>query len=130
MRGLLKQVISEPGADSPESFRRRVRMLAVTYAVLFLACCAGEVLIAVQGKLFVTLAQRSNVETLTILFLVVFYGYLATLSAPGAYGALRMGLFALRRRFARDPSASGGGRWRRSVAAATAPGRRSARCWS
>jgi len=103
MRGLLKHVISEPGADSPESFRRRVRMLAVTYAVLFLACCAGEVLIAVQGKLFVTLAQRSNVETLTILFLLVLYAYLAAISMRGALGAARLTFYAWRRRSAREP---------------------------
>jgi hypothetical protein len=102
MRGLIKRVISEPGADTPKSFARRLRLLGATYVVLFLACCAGEVLLAVKGKLFVTLAQRSNVETLTIAFLMVFYGYLATISAPGAFGATRMAVFALRRRFARD----------------------------
>jgi hypothetical protein len=103
MRGLIKRVITEPGADTAESFARRIRTLGVTYVTLFLSCCAGELLLAVKGKLFVTLAQRSNVETLTIVFLMVFYGYLATLSAPGAYGAARMAFLALRRRLARDP---------------------------
>jgi hypothetical protein len=102
MRGLLKRLVSEPGADTAEGFARRVRMLAVIYAVLFSACCAAEVVLAVQGKLFVTLAQRSNVETLTILFLLVFYGYLATVSAPGAFGAARLAFYALRRRFKQD----------------------------
>jgi hypothetical protein len=80
-----------------------VRALAVTYLVLFVACCAGAVLLAVQGKLFVTLAQRSNVETLTILFLLVFYAYLGWLSAPGALGALRIVAWAARRKASRDP---------------------------
>ncbi len=90
MRDYIKRIVSEPGVDSPEGYARRVRVLAATYAALFVACCTGAVLLAVEGKLFVTLAQRSNVETLTILFLLVFYGYLAVLSAPGAWGALRI----------------------------------------
>jgi len=102
MGGFIKRIVSEPGAETSRSFARRVRYLAVIYAVLFLACCAGEVLLIVQGKLFVTLAQRSNVETLTILFLVVFYGYFAVLSAPGALAAARTAAYALRRRLARD----------------------------
>jgi hypothetical protein len=105
MRGFLKRVVSEPGADTAESFARRVRILGMTYTLLFLSCCAGEVLLAFQGKVFVTLAQRSNVETLTILFLVVFYGYLGAVSAPGALGAARIAVYALRRRFTRDPAA-------------------------
>lgn len=90
MRGLLERIITEPGAGSARQFARRVRLLAVTYSVLFAASLAGVVLVAWQGKLFVTLAQRSNVETLTVLFLLVFYAYLAALSAPGAVGALRI----------------------------------------
>jgi hypothetical protein len=102
MRGLIKRVVSEPGADTPEGFALRVRMLAVIYVVLFCACCAGEVVLVVQGKLFVTLAQRSNVETLTIAFLIIFYGYFAALSASGAWGAARTALFAIRRRWTKD----------------------------
>ncbi|HYS11285.1 MAG TPA: hypothetical protein VEP66_21290 [Myxococcales bacterium] len=102
MRGLIKRVISEPGAETPKAFALRVRLLGLTYVVLFVACCAGEVLLALKGKLLVTLAQRSNVETLTIAFLMVFYGYLAAVSAPGAFGAARIVVFAVRRRLARD----------------------------
>src|SRR5258708_9549699 len=99
MRGLLKRVVSEPGADTAESFVRRIRILAATYTVLFCACCTGEVVLVVYGKLFVTLAQRSNVETLTVLFLLVFYGYLAAVSAPGPPGAPPTPPSALPRRF-------------------------------
>lgn len=102
VRGLLKRVISEPGADTAEDFARRVRLLAATYATLFAASSAGALILAIHGKLFVTLAQRSNVETLTILFLLVFYAYLAGVSAPGALGAGRMLLYAARRRWTRD----------------------------
>ena len=103
VRGLLKRVITEPGADNAEDFARRARVLAATYATLFAASCAGALVLAIHGKLFVTLAQRSNVETLTILFLLVFYAYLAGVSAPGAWGAARLLLYAGRRRWARDP---------------------------
>jgi len=103
VRGLLKRVISEPGADTAEDFARRGRVLAVTYATLFAASCAGALVLAIHGKLFVTLAQRSNVETLTILFLLVFYAYLAGVSAPGALGAARLLLYAIKRSRARDP---------------------------
>ena len=92
MRGLLKRIVTEPGAATARGYARRVRLLAVTYVALFVSSCAGAVLLAVKGKLFVTLAQRSNVETLTILFLLVFYTYLAALSAPGVLGALRIAL--------------------------------------
>ncbi|HZX95865.1 MAG TPA: hypothetical protein VFE90_15190, partial [Myxococcales bacterium] len=93
MRGLLKHVVSEPGAESAEGFARRVRILGATYLVLFCASCAGTVVVALHGKLFVTLAQRSNVETLTILFMLVFYTYLAAISARGAVGAVRIALY-------------------------------------
>ena len=105
VRGLLKRVITEPGAETAEDYARRVRVLAATYAVLFLTCSAGAAILIVHGKLFVTLAQRSNVETLTILFLLVLYAYLATLSASGALGAARLLLFVIRQRFAGDPLA-------------------------
>src|SRR4030081_458230 len=98
MRGLLKSVASEPGADTAARSGRRVRILAASYTVLFCACCTGAVVLVVSGKLFVTLAQRSNVETLTVLFLLVFYGYPAAVSAPGALGAARIALHALRLR--------------------------------
>jgi hypothetical protein len=105
VRGILKRVISEPGADTAESFARRVRLLAATYAVLFCGSCAGVLVLVLHGKLFVTLAQRSNVETLTVLFLLVFYGYFAAVSASGAAGAARIALYAWRRKKARDPGA-------------------------
>jgi len=35
VRGLLKRLITEPGADSAEDYARRVHILAATYAVRF-----------------------------------------------------------------------------------------------
>ncbi len=88
--------------ETPEGFARRVRILAATYTVLFVASCAGVAVIALNGKLFVTLAQRSNVETLTVLFLLVLYAYFVAVSARGAWGAVRLVVYATRRRLARD----------------------------
>ena len=105
MRGLLKRLITEPGAESAEDYARRVHILAATYVVLFCSSVAGIVLLAIHGKLFVTLAQRTNVETLTVLFLLILYAYLAAISARGALGAARLALYALRRRVAREPVA-------------------------
>ena len=121
MRDLLKRVVSEPGADTAEGFSRRVRILAATYLVLFCSSCAGAVVLAIHGKLFVTLAQRSNVETLTILFMLVFYAYLAALSARGALGALRIFVFAARRRYSRDVAAERGRQLKRLGKAADGP---------
>jgi hypothetical protein len=105
VRGLLKRLISEPGAESAGDYARRVHILAATYAVLFCASVAGVVVLAVYGKLFVTLAQRSNVETLTVLFLLVLYAYLGAISARGALGAARLAFYSWRRRSSREPVA-------------------------
>jgi hypothetical protein len=99
---LVKHIVSEPGTDSPESYARRVRRLAALYVVLFASSLTGAVLLAWQGKHFVTLAQRSNVETLVILFFLVFFAYLAALSSRGAIGALRLATFAVRERAAAE----------------------------
>ncbi len=56
-----------------------------------------------HGQLFVGLAQRSNVETLTLAFFLVFFAYIAVISAPGAWGALRVLRFDLERHWAGDP---------------------------
>jgi len=82
MRGLLKRVVSEPGADTAESFVRRIRLLAATYTVLFLRLLCGR---GGAGRLRQALRharaaqQRRDAHRL---FLLVFYGYLAAISAP------------------------------------------------
>jgi hypothetical protein len=47
----------------------------------------GIGLLVWKAQLFVTLTQRSNVETLTLAFFLVFFAYLGILSARGAVGA-------------------------------------------
>jgi hypothetical protein len=97
--------IREPGAEDARHYRRRVNTLAAEYVVLFVAALGGIVLLVWQAQLFVTLTQRSNVETLTLAFFFAFFGYLAALSAPGALGALRVGWYAVQARATGDRDA-------------------------
>lgn len=90
MARLVAHAVAEPGTRTAEEFSLRVRRLAATYLLLFVASGLGIALLLLWSKPFVTLAQRSNVETLTLLFFLVFFGYLAAISARGALGALRL----------------------------------------
>lgn len=62
----------------------------MVHFTLFFLSVLGFALIIWKGELFVTLAQRSNVETLTITFFLLFFGYFGVATAPGAIGALRI----------------------------------------
>jgi hypothetical protein len=90
MNTLSKTIVREPSADKPEHYAHRVVLLAVAYAVLFFTSLLGIVLIVQWAKLFVTLSQRSNVETLALLFFIAFYAYFTVISWKGALGALRL----------------------------------------
>jgi hypothetical protein len=92
----LAHLLEEPETRDPAHYGRRVRWLALVYVLLFLTCVVGDVLLIWRGELFVTLAQRSNVETLTIAFCIVMFAYFALLTAPGCIGALRLLAFRLR----------------------------------
>lgn len=91
-----------PGISDPEHYARRVRWLATVHLALFLGSLAGATLLIWRGEFFVTLSQRSNVETLTIAFLLLFFGYFAVITAHGAVGAVRIGLYHLRAGWTRD----------------------------
>ena len=95
--------LRSPGVSDPAHYARRVRWLAIVHAALFLASLAGLALLIWRGAFFVTLSQRSNVETLTIAFFLVFFGYFAVVTAPGAWGAIKIAWFVVRLRIARDP---------------------------
>jgi hypothetical protein len=97
--------VKEPGAEDAWHFRRRVKLLAAEYVGLFLAAVVGIGLLVWKAQLFVTLTQRSNVETLTLAFFCVFFGYLAVLSAPGARGGLRVAWYGLQGRLGQDRDA-------------------------
>jgi hypothetical protein len=96
-------LIREPDVSDPRHYRRRVAELAAIYVAIFVLSAAGIALLVARGRLFVTLSQRSNVETLTIAFLLLFFGYLVLLCARGAWGGLRIGVFRLAARLGRNP---------------------------
>lgn len=95
MSDIARGLIKEPGAEDALHYARRVRRLAVSYVALFALSLLGIGLLVWRAQLFVTLAQRSNVETLTLAFLMVFFGYLVTLSAPGVWGVLQIARHSL-----------------------------------
>jgi hypothetical protein len=84
MANLARMVISEPEIGDARHYAFRVKILSALYIAHFAACLVGCGLLLWQSKLFVTLAQRSNVETLTLAFFFVFFAYLATLTSRGA----------------------------------------------
>jgi hypothetical protein len=92
---VVEAAIRETETRSPREYRRRVRHLALAYTALFGGSVAGIALLVWQAQLYVTLAQRSNVETLTLAFLFVFFGYVGYLSLGGAVGAARIAYYGL-----------------------------------
>jgi hypothetical protein len=98
-----RRLVREPDSSDPRQYRRRVGELAAIYVAIFGLSVVGVGLLLLHGRLFVTLSQRSNVETLTIAFLLLFFGYIALVSARGAWGGLRIGAFRVAARLVRDP---------------------------
>jgi hypothetical protein len=91
----ISRALAEPDCADPEHYARRVKKLAVIHPLLFLVCIAGDVLLIWRGEFFITLAQRSNVESLTVAFCIAIFAYFAFLTAPGCWGALRILLFRI-----------------------------------
>jgi hypothetical protein len=95
-------LVREPEAETPEQYSARVHQLTLAYPALFVGAIAGIALLVRHAQHYVALAQRSNVETLLLAFLFVFFVYIAALSAQGALGALRIAGYAVQARFG-DP---------------------------
>src|SRR5215213_2831456 len=93
--GAVQHPLSETGAEDARHYRRRVNLLAVEYVVLLVFALIGVVLLIWKAQLYVTLTQRSNVETLTLAFFFVFFVYLGVISAPGALGGLRIAWYGV-----------------------------------
>jgi hypothetical protein len=100
----LSRLLEEPDCSSPEHYARRVRWLSLVHPLLFLVCAAGDVLLIWRGEFFITLAQRSNVEALTIAFCIAIFAYFAFLTLPGCWGALRLLGFRLLPLTSREPA--------------------------
>lgn len=95
---IVEAALREPGVSDPAHYRRRVTWLAIVHPCLFLCSVVGIVLLIWRGEFFVTLSQRSNVETLTIAFFLVFFAYFSVATASGAIGAARIAWYRMRLR--------------------------------
>lgn len=102
MSAIIDRAIREPLDRNASQYARRARWLAWAYVGLFLASAIGIVLLIWQAQFYVTLAQRSNVETGLLAFFLIFFGYLAILSWKGALGALRLLGYAITARVHRN----------------------------
>lgn len=98
----LSRLLEEPDCSSPDQYARRVIWLALVHPLLFLVCIVGDVLLIWRGEFFVTLAQRSNVEALTIAFCIAIFAYFALLTLPGCIGAIRLAGYRLLPRTRRE----------------------------
>ncbi|MFL5812130.1 MAG: hypothetical protein ACJ763_01015, partial [Bdellovibrionia bacterium] len=90
---VVQSILREPQVHSARQYRRHVMLLSWIYWTMFLSSVIGVFLLVKEYKLFVTLAQRSNVETLTIAFLLIFFLYLGTISTRGAVAAVRVAYY-------------------------------------
>src|SRR5262245_61142016 len=85
-----EKVVKERVHRSPETYATRVRWNAVIYFVLNLLSVAIAVTIVWRVKFFVTLAQRSNIETLVLAIIFVLAIYYIITTFKGFLGALRI----------------------------------------
>ncbi|MEO8286975.1 MAG: hypothetical protein ABI670_11125 [Chloroflexota bacterium] len=90
---LAEKAIKEVATRTPERYAKRVRMMALIYIVLNLIAIAIIIIILWRVQFFITIAQRSNVETLTLAIIFILAVYYIATTFKGFVGALRM--FAL-----------------------------------
>jgi hypothetical protein len=101
---IVQKAVREQGTESVADYAKRVYRLAAIYSAIVLTGLAAIVIIIVKGKFFVTLSLRSNVETLTLAFVLVLFAYLVILCLPGAWGSLKILYYRLPAWFGRDPA--------------------------
>jgi hypothetical protein len=70
-------------------------MMAGVYVLLNVTAIASIIVIVWQYRLFVTLAQRSNIETLTLAIILVLFAYLVFTTFGGFIGALKLVFYNL-----------------------------------
>jgi hypothetical protein len=80
--------LMESPVKSVRDLCRRTTLLAVLHVVLSSACLILLAILVLRLKLLVTLAQRSNVETLLIGFFAVFVIVLLVTTGPATVGAV------------------------------------------
>jgi hypothetical protein len=97
--------VREQSTSTVRQYELRVYRLAAIYFGILITATIAIVLIVVWGKFFITLSQRTNVETLTLAVILLLFGYLAVISAPGAWGACKIVVYNGPRWFGRDSGA-------------------------
>ena len=87
---LAEKAIKEVVTRTAPRYDARVRGLAAIYVFLNLVSIAIIVTIVWRGQFFVTLSQRSNIETLTLAIVLVLAVYYVATTFSGFVGAIRM----------------------------------------
>jgi hypothetical protein len=100
---LTENMVKKFAARTPEAYARRVRWLAAVYFALNAASLAIVVLVVWRAKHLVALAQRSNVETLTLLIVLALSANYLLTTWRGFVGAIRIVLL--------NAAYLGGGDW-------------------
>jgi hypothetical protein len=85
---LASRLVREPSVQDAAHYRRRSRRLAAVFAWTLVLSLTGLWLLLRQAKLYVTLAQRTNVETLTLALGCAMFLILTAMCLPGGWGAL------------------------------------------
>ena len=99
---LAEKAIKEVVTRTAPRYSARVRGLAAIYVVLNLVSLAIIIAIVWRGQFFVTLSQRSNVETLTLAIILVLAVYYIATTFRGFFGAVRMLVLNARERNRED----------------------------
>jgi hypothetical protein len=87
---LAEKIVKEHITKTPDRYAKRVRWQAFIYFALNALSIVIIVAIAWRVQFFVTLSQRSNVETLTLAIIFVLSVYYLLSSSRGFVGALRI----------------------------------------
>lgn len=87
---LAEKLVKDKATSTPERYAVRVRWLAAIYLLLNLISLVIMVAIIWRVQFFITIAQRSNVETLTLAILFILALYYVISTYKGFFGALRI----------------------------------------
>ncbi len=87
---ILQHAVREADTRSVPEYRKHVYRLAAIYTAIVVIGLIADIVVIAKGKFFVTLAQRSNVETLTLAFILALFTYLVLICLPGAWGSLKI----------------------------------------
>ncbi len=87
---LAEKLVKQQFTISPERYASKVRWMAAIYFILNLVSIIVMITVLWRGQFFVTLSQRTNVETLTLLIIFVLALYYLLTTFKGFVGALRI----------------------------------------